>query len=249
MLTVLPTFLPSKTVCRMVSGMSHTLNRPALVSPTVSEHPSTATKPFGKMYLLHLESNSNITMRLFSVSTCSTILAWTCTCPDTVCPPISSPTRAERSKFTLEPGSNSPRLVARRVSTIRSKLAVSPAVSTTVRHVPLHDTLAPMRMPLRVPGGNVSFRRAKSPTLSNDTTSAVPCTRPVKSAVGPTTDRLLHGFAATTRRSSTVPLHARLNPPAGTTAMAAHKLMTTTTTNATQTKCGPRNIGAGGRGA
>ena len=68
MLTVLPTSFPSKTVCRMVSGMSHTLNRPGLVSPTVSEHPSTDTNPLGKMYLLHFASSSNTTLRLFSVS-------------------------------------------------------------------------------------------------------------------------------------------------------------------------------------
>ena len=30
---------------------------------------------------------------------------------------------------------------------MRSKLAVSPDVSTTVRHPPLHDTLAPILMP------------------------------------------------------------------------------------------------------
>ena len=38
-----------------------------------------------------------------------------------------------------------------------------------------HATLAPIRIPSRY-WGNLSFRRAKSPTLSKEITSAVPCT-------------------------------------------------------------------------
>ena len=97
MFTVLPTFFVANTVARMVSGMSHTLNRPGDTSPTVSEHPSTATNPFGKMYLLHLGSNSNTTSRLLSVSVCVTMVALVDTWPLTLCPPISSPTFADRS--------------------------------------------------------------------------------------------------------------------------------------------------------
>ena len=97
MFTVLPTSLFANTVWRIVSGISHTLNLPGEVSPTVSEHPSTATNPFGRMYLLHFSSSSNTTRRLFSVSSCSTMVALAWTCPDTVWPPISSPTRALRS--------------------------------------------------------------------------------------------------------------------------------------------------------
>ena len=67
-----------------------------------------------------------------------------------------------------------------------------------MRHVPLHATLAPMRMPSRVLGGNFSFSRAKSPTLSNETTVAVPCTRPVKSATGLTAPRDRRAGAGTT---------------------------------------------------
>jgi len=49
--------------------------------PTVRLHPSTATNPFGKMYLLHLGSSSKTIVRLFSVSVCSQMVAWVCTCP------------------------------------------------------------------------------------------------------------------------------------------------------------------------
>ena len=97
MFTVDPTVFPAKTVCLMVSGISHTLNLPGEVSPTVKLHPSTATKPFGRMYFDHFSSISKTTRRLFSLSSCSQITALACTCPDTQCPPISSPTFALRS--------------------------------------------------------------------------------------------------------------------------------------------------------
>ena len=41
---------------------------------------------------------------------------------------------------------------------MRSKPAASPSASTTVRHVPLHATLAPMRMPSSVFGGKLELQ-------------------------------------------------------------------------------------------
>ena len=61
------------------------------------------------------------------LATVAVVAMW----PDTLWPPISSPTLAERSKLIGLPVCKVPRLVARRVSTITSKDRTSPAMSVT----------------------------------------------------------------------------------------------------------------------
>ena len=72
--------------------------------------------------------------RLFSESSTAATSAVAHTCPDTLWPPISSPTRAERSKLTLLPSSSEPKLVALSVSTMMSKLSLSSWMSVTCKN-------------------------------------------------------------------------------------------------------------------
>ena len=74
---------------------------------------------------------SKVRRLLFSESSMLETVAVEHTCPDTLWPPISSPTLAERSKFTLAPICRVPRLVARSVSMMMSKLSLSPCASVT----------------------------------------------------------------------------------------------------------------------
>lgn len=76
--------------------------------------------------------------RLFSESSVAETVAVAHTCPDTLWPPISSPTRAERSKLTRLPKSSVPRLVALSVSTIMSKLSLSPSIVVTCHTILNH---------------------------------------------------------------------------------------------------------------
>mmetsp|Transcript_9459 Transcript_9459/g.25686 ORF Transcript_9459/g.25686 Transcript_9459/m.25686 type:complete len:211 (-) Transcript_9459:1526-2158(-) len=143
-----PTALSPSTVTRNVSGIKYTQNPPSpVVSPTVRLHPSIDTKPFCSTYFFQNGSESEKSILVFpSPVVTLSILAVVCTCPETVCPPISSPTRADRSKFTALPSRKLPRLVRLSVSSITSKVAVFPArsVSVTVRHVPLSAMDAPI---------------------------------------------------------------------------------------------------------
>ena len=80
------------------------IRRRVHTSPTVREQPSTAMNPFFRTYFIHVASRiSNSSLTSSPLLLAETILAVVCTCPETLWPPISSPTRADRSKLTLEP--------------------------------------------------------------------------------------------------------------------------------------------------
>ena len=98
MFTVLGILVLKPRRRRIVSGMSHTLNLPGDVSPTVRLHPSGPRNPCAWMYLLllrrvELEHHPAIVLGVLLLA----MVAFACTyCGFDACPPISSPTLAER---------------------------------------------------------------------------------------------------------------------------------------------------------
>ena len=147
-----------------------------------SRSPSPCPHPIPIPLLLRLvpcpRLTSNSRRRLFSVSVTLAMAAVVCTWPDTVCPPISSPTRALRSKLTSLPGCRAPRLVRRSVSAMTSKRRVLPSWAVTVRQVPLMATLAPIATSVARAAGSSMSKQQKSVLRSTARTVALPCTMP-----------------------------------------------------------------------
>ena len=137
------------------------------------------------MHLLPPPSpTSNSRRRLFSVSVTFAMVAVVCTWPDTVCPPISSPTRALRSKLTSLPGCRAPRFVRRSVSAMTSNRRVLPSWEVTVRQVPLMATLAPIATSVARAAGSSMSKQQNSVLRSTARTVALPCTMPAVNSHG-----------------------------------------------------------------
>ena len=105
-------------------------------------------------------------------------------CPLITCPPISSPKRAARSRFTLSPVFRLPKLVLARVSAIRSKVAWLPLIWVMVRQQPLWAMDAPIcRLCAMCSGRATVWLRKSALGWWMWTILPVPCTMPVNMAV------------------------------------------------------------------
>ena len=79
-------------------------------------------------------------------------------------PPISSPARSARSKFTFFPNSSGAQTAS--VSGVKSAPNASPSVRAAVRHAPSTATLSPTFSPAVHPGGHAIRSPAPSPRRS-----------------------------------------------------------------------------------
>src|SRR3954452_23833248 len=106
------------------------------------------------------------------------------TWPWTMCPPSRVWAVTARSRFTLPPGSRTPREVLSRVSRMTSAVNVSPARCATVTQQPLTETESPGRAST-VTCGPRTVRRMASPWSSSASTTPSSSTIPVNNSRPP----------------------------------------------------------------
>src|SRR5690606_22372110 len=135
-LTRAPVFSAPRVVCSRVWGMTFTSKRVPSTALTVSDTPSTVIEPLGAIWRCSGAGASTAIRREPPSGVTDTTVPTPSTWPETMCPPISSPSRAARSRFTAEPSVQSPRVVFDRVSAETSTANQPGPVSTTVRQTP-----------------------------------------------------------------------------------------------------------------
>ncbi len=173
----------------MVCGIRFTPNSAPSTSFTVSDVPASATEPLGAMKRASSVGARKRNRVLSPSGVIATISATPSTWPETICPPISSPSLSARSRLI-----RSPTLQARRprriavfetlsAETSTSNQAPPPEAaprSTTVRHTPSQAIEAPMAM---VPGSAAQrMRTRRSPRSSRRSTVPISVTIPVNIA-------------------------------------------------------------------
>ena len=147
---------------------------------TVNDVPLSATDPLGAMNFANSSGARNVTRVLSPSSLIFTISATPSTCPDTMCPPSSSPTFSARSRFKRLPSPQSPTFVAPTVSaeiSTSNQFCGSRPKAITVKQTPLQAIDAPRSIPST--SYKVPIRARKSPLCSSSSTVPISVMIPV----------------------------------------------------------------------